>query len=197
MGISLLVLGLVLFLGPHLAVRARQRRAVLVGRFGESRYKLAFTLVTAVGLGLIVYGFAYYRAHEWVDVWYPPRFLRHVTVLLTLPAVILLLAAYLPGHLKTWTKHPMLAAVKLWAFGHLLSNGDLGSILLFGSFLGWAVFARIALKRAERANPTPQLEPVRPGWRNDALAVFVGIAVYLAIGYVFHPIVIGVPVFGA
>ncbi len=196
MGLLLLIVGLVLFLGPHLSVRARDRRASYIGGFGEAGYKIAFSLISALGLLLIVYGFGRYRADDWIDVWYPPHFMRHITIALMLPALILLLAAYLPGHLKVWTKHPMLAAVKLWAFGHLLSNGDLGSIILFGSFLAWAVFARIKLKREERVNPPPRVDAATLGWGNDGLAVGLGVVIYLAIGFVFHPVVIGVPVFG-
>lgn len=86
----------------------------------------------------------------------------------------------------------MLASVKTWAFAHLLSNGDLGSILLFGAFLAWGIYARIAAKR--RGDLGPQTAPA--GWTNDAIVVVVGVVVYLALGYAFHPVVIGVPVFG-
>jgi len=98
------------------------------------------------GLVLIVWGFAHYRATGWIDVWYPPKALKHITVALMLPAVILVVASYLRGRIYLTLKHPMLAGVKLWAAAHLLANGDLGSIILFGSFLGWAVFDRISLK---------------------------------------------------
>jgi uncharacterized membrane protein len=109
------------------------------------------------------------------------------------PAIILVTAAYIPGNIKRTLKHPMLAGVKLWAFAHLLSNGDLGSIILFGAILAWAVYDRISLKRRTDAGAPPI--PVG-GWRNDALAVVVGTILYLALGFVFHPLVIGVPVFG-
>jgi uncharacterized membrane protein len=105
----------------------------------------------------------------------------------------LIIAAYLPGFIKDKTKHPMLAGVKLWAFSHLTANGDLGSLVLFGSFLAWAVYARIAAKRREAAHGAP---PVEGSWKNDATAVAVGTLAYFALGYVFHPIVVGVPAFG-
>jgi uncharacterized membrane protein len=130
-----------------------------------------------------------------IVVWSPPDFLRHVTIGLMWISTILVLAAYLPGHIKRWTRHPMLTGVKTWAFAHLLSNGDLGSILLFGSFLGWAVYARIAAKRREASGEIAAVQ-VEPGWANDALAVGLGTFIYLALGYVFHPVMIGVPVFG-
>jgi len=112
---------------------------------------------------------------------------------LMLPAVILVVASYIRGRIYTVLKHPMLAGVKLWAAAHLIANGDLGSIILFGSFLGWAVFDRISLKsRADRGAP-----PIPVGGvSNDAIAVVAGVLVYLALGLVFHPVVIGVAVFG-
>jgi uncharacterized membrane protein len=112
------------------------------------------------------------------------------------PAVILVLAAYLPGHIKQKAKHPMLAGVKLWALAHLLSNGDLGSIILFGSFLAWAVYDRIAVKRREQAGEVTNIRIVDGSWTNDAIAVGVGTFVFFALGYTFHPAIIGVPVFG-
>jgi uncharacterized membrane protein len=120
--------------------------------------------------------------------------MKHVTVGLMLPAVILVVAAYLRGKIYLTLKHPMLAGVKLWAFAHLLDNGDLGSMILFASILAWAVYDRISLKRRADGGAPPI--PVG-GVLNDVLAVVVGIAVYLALGFVFHPVVIGVPVFGA
>jgi uncharacterized membrane protein len=108
--------------------------------------------------------------------------------------VILVVASYIRGRIYTTLKHPMLAGVKLWAAAHLIANGDLGSIILFGSFLGWAVFDRISLKR--RADPGAPPIPTG-GPTNDLIAVAVGVVAYLALGFAFHPVVIGVPVFGA
>ena len=110
-----------------------------------------------------------------------------------LPAVICLAASYIRGRIYVTLKHPMLVAVKLWAVAHLIANGDLGSIILFGSFLAWAVIDRISLKR--RTDPGAPPIPVG-GIGNDAIAVAVGCVAYLALGYAFHPVVIGVPVFG-
>lgn len=108
------------------------------------------------------------------------------------PAFILVVAAYVPGHIKRVLRHPMLAGVKLWAFAHLLVNGDLGGILLFGSILAWAVYDRISLKR----RPDPGGPPIPVGGaKNDIIAVLVGTLVYLAVGFVFHPLA-GLPVFG-
>ncbi len=147
-----------------------------------------FAIASAAGVVLIAYGFGLYRRTGWIDVWYPPQFLRHITIGLMLFSVILVIAAYLPGHIKTWAKHPMLAAVKIWAFAHLLSNGDLGSIILFGSFLAWAVYARIAVKRREARGEVTNIQSTGSGWTNDAIAVVVGIFIYLALGFTFHPV---------
>jgi uncharacterized membrane protein len=150
-------------------------------------------LVSLAGLLLIGWGFAQYRATGWIDVWYPPHWMRHVVVLLMWPASICVVAAYIPGDIKRTLKHPMLVGVKLWALAHLLSNGDLGSIVLFGSVLAWAVFDRISLKR--RSDPGGPPIPVG-GRRNDYIAIAVGTLLYLALGFVFHPLVVGVPAFG-
>ena len=125
----------------------RPQRAALIARIGEGPYKVAYSLVSLVGIVLIGYGFARYRAAGMIDVWDPPRWLRHVNNLLLWPAFVCIAAAYIPGDIKRVLKHPMLVGIKLWAFGHLLANGDLGSIILFGSFLAWAVYDRITLKR--------------------------------------------------
>ncbi len=192
MGLAVLILGLAVFLGSHLFVTRREARAAAIARLGMNAYRGLFALVSIAALAMIVWGFAEYRAHGWIDIWQPPAFMRHITVLLMLFAVILFTATYIPSHIKTKTKHPMLASVKTWALAHLLSNGDLGSILLFGSFLAWAVMARIAAKRRTDV----MIAPAPQGWTNDVIVVLVGIVVYLALGYAFHPAVIGVPVFG-
>jgi len=193
MGLAVMILGLALFLGVHTLPTRRELRAKAIASLGEGGYKIGYALVSLLGLGLIVWGFAHYRATGWIDVWNPPKALKHITVALMLPAVILVVAAFMRGHIYTALKHPMLAGVKLWAVAHLLSNGDLGSIILFGSFLGWAVFDRISLKR--RTDPGAPPIPVG-GWGNDMIAVAVGIVAYLALAFAFHPVVIGVPVVG-
>ena len=196
MGLAILVLGLVLFIGAHSAVTLRSPRAALMNRLGNGPYMFLFAVLSVVGIVLIGWGFALYRQTGWIDVWSPPSFMRHITILLMWPAVILVLAAYLPGHIKQKAKHPMLAGVKLWALAHLLSNGDLGSIILFGSFLAWAVYDRIAVKRREQAGEVTNIRIVDGSWTNDAIAVGVGTFVYFALGYTFHAAIIGVPVFG-
>jgi uncharacterized membrane protein len=193
-GLLVMILGLLLFLGAHTLTTQRELRARFVVSMGDSGYKLGYSLVSLLGLVLIVWGFAHYRATGWIDVWYPPKAMRHLTEALMLPAVILVVAAYIRGRIYTKLKHPMLAGIKLWALAHLLANGDLGSIILFGAFLGWAVFDRISLKHRADAGGPPI--PVG-GTSNDLIAIAVGIVAYLALGFAFHPVVIGVPVFGA
>ena len=194
MGLAVLILGLVVFLGTHLFVTRREARASAINRLGNM-YRLLFALASVLGLVLIIWGYGLYRQTGWIDIWSPPAFMRHITIGLMWFSVVLVLAAYLPGHIKTKTKHPMLAGIKIWAFAHLLSNGDLGSIILFGSFLAWAVYARIAAKKREALGDITRVGMADRGWVNDAIAVGLGTVLYLALAYVFHPAVIGVPVF--
>lgn len=194
MGFLLLILGLVLFLGVHVLTTRRESRARLIARLGEGLYKTLYAVVAILGLALIAKGFSLYRATEWVDIWYPPKAMRHLTLALMLPATILVVAAYVRGRIYEKLKHPMLAGVKLWALAHLLANGDLGSIILFGSVLAWAVYDRISLKR--RADPGSPPIPVGGVGNNDVIAVVIGVIAYLALAFAFHPLVIGVPVVG-
>ncbi|MEZ5819858.1 MAG: NnrU family protein [Bradyrhizobium sp.] len=193
MGLWVMIAGLVLFLGAHTFTTQRDARARMIASMGEGTYKIVYSLVSAAGLALIIWGFARYRATGWIDVWHPPVAMKHVAATLMLPAVILVAASYIRGRIYTTLKHPMLAGVKLWATAHLLANGDLGSIILFGSFLAWAVFDRISLKRRGDAGGPPI--PVG-GMTNDLIAVAVGFVGYLALAFAFHPAVIGVPVVG-
>jgi uncharacterized membrane protein len=188
-----MIVGLVLFLGAHVFTTRREARARVIASLGEGTYKIVYTVVALVGLVLIVWGFAHYRADGWTQVWTPPKALKHINIALMLPAVILVVAAYIRGRIYAAVKHPMLAGVKLWAFGHLLANGDLGGIILFGAILAWAVFDRISLKR--RTDPGAPPIPVG-GIGNDLIAIAVGIIVYLALAFAFHPVVLGIPVMG-
>lgn len=192
---SLLILGLAVFLGAHLIVTFRECRAELRNNIGEGPYKGLFSLVSAVGLGLIVYGFGAYRAGGYIPVWEPPRFLAHVSSLLMVLSFIALAAAYAPaGAIKRRLKHPMLVAVKIWALAHLLVNGDLGSMILFGSFLAWAVYDRIALKRREVVEGA-RWQSIPPGFaKGDVVAIVVGLAVAVIFALWLHAPVIGVPV---
>jgi uncharacterized membrane protein len=178
---SLLIIGLALFLGIHsVAIVAPALRARTIHRLGERAWKGLYALVSLVGFVLICYGFGLARQAPLV-LYSPPIWLRHVALILMLPVFPLIIAAYLPGRIKTAAKHPMLAAVKFWAFAHLLANGSLADVLLFGGFLAWAVVDRISLKRRS----APQLlRTAPPGPWNDVIAVVLGLAIYaLTIGW--------------
>jgi uncharacterized membrane protein len=192
-GLAILVAGLVVFIGAHVFVTMRDQRAALIGRIGERPYKGLLALASVIGLILIGYGFGEYRATDWIDVWYPPHWTYYVTEFLMWPASIFVVAAYIRGNIWRTLKHPMLVGVKTWAVAHLISNGDLGSILLFGSFLLWAGFDRMTLKhRADAGAPTIPAG----GHRNDIIALVVGTVLYVVLGLVFHPLVVGRAVFG-
>lgn len=190
---ALLILGLALFLGTHAFSIARGPRARLVGRIGEGPFKIGYSLLSLLGLVLISVGYAAYRRDAWVPLWDPPLWTRHLALTLVAVAFVCVAAAYLPGRIKARLKHPMLVGVKVWALAHLLANGDLGSLLLFGTFLAWAVIDRIAIKRRdEAAAHLPEAAPA--GWRNDAAAVAVGLVAWFVFARWLHPLLIGVPV---
>lgn len=193
MGLAYEILGLVIFLGAHVFVTMRDRRAAVVKRIGEGPYKGLFSLVSIVGIVLAGYGFALYRDAGLIALWYPPAWTRQIVVVLMWPASILVAAAYIPGNIKRIVKNPMLIAVKTWAVAHLCANGDLGGIILFGSVLLWAGYDRVTLKRRSDAGAPPI--PVG-GITNDIIAIVVGTILYLALGLLFHPLVIGLPAFG-
>jgi uncharacterized membrane protein len=193
MGLAVEILGLVIFLGAHVFVTMRDRRAALVAKVGEWPYRGLFSLVAIIGIVLIAYGFAKYREAGLIVLWNPPHWTHHIVEALMWPASIMVVAAYIPGNIQRVLKHPMLVGVKTWAFAHLCANGDLGGIILFGSIVAWAVYDRITLKRRSDSGAPPI--PVGGG-KNDIIAVVVGTIVYLALGFVFHPVVIGLPAFG-
>ncbi len=173
---ALLIIGLAIFLGVHsVAFAAPGLRGGAVARLGEGGWKALYSVVSAIGLVLILYGFHLARQSP-VVLYTPPRPLRYLAWALMLPVFPLLFAAYLPGRIRAATKHPMLAAVKFWALAHLLVNGLLADVLLFGGFLAWAVIDRISLKRR------PRSAPAAPAGRfNDVIAVVLGLAVYAAL----------------
>jgi uncharacterized membrane protein len=189
----LLTVGLVLFLGVHsVAIVAPALRARAIHRLGEGAWKGLYALVSLIGFGLICYGFGLARPTA-AAVYTPPAWARHAALIVMLPVFPLLLAAYLPGRIKSAAKHPMLAAVKLWAFAHLLANGSLADVLLFGAFLAWAVMDRISLKR--RPAQAPRTAPPSP-W-NDAIAVVLGLAIYALLITWAHLKLFGVSPLGA
>jgi uncharacterized membrane protein len=185
---TLLILGLVIFLGMHsIAIVAPAWRDAQAARRGERPWKGAYALISLVGFVLLVWGYGLARQAP-VVLYTPPAALRHLALLLMLPVFPLLLAAYLPGRIRSATKHPMLLAVKVWATAHLLANGNLADVLLFGGFLAWAVADRISLKRR---TPRPiRTAPAKPF--NDAIALAGGLAVYAAFMLGAHAWLIGV-----
>ena len=145
----ILIAGLALFLGAHSArIVAEEARQRFIAARGENAWKGLYSIVSLVGIVLIVIG---YRAAPEIILWVPPAGLRHVTLLLTAIAFVLLAAAYVPGNrLRTAVGHPMVLGVKVWAFAHLLANGTLASVVLFGAFLAWAVADYVASRRRDR-----------------------------------------------
>ncbi|GAA6141681.1 NnrU family protein [Hydrogenophaga sp. 5NK40-0174] len=191
-----LVLGLVIFLGAHsVAIVAPEWRLRQMELRGERGWKSLFSVVSFVGLGLIIWGYGQARLDP-VAVFSPPVAMRHVAALLMAPVFVLLAAAHLPGRISAIIQHPMLTAVKFWALAHLLANGMLADLLLFGGFLAWAVADRISVKRRARleidgAAPVRQGKPV-----NDVLAVALGLVVYVVFALWLHGPLMGVRPFG-
>ncbi|MEE4300476.1 MAG: NnrU family protein [Pseudomonadales bacterium] len=187
----LLVLGLVLFLGVHsVSIFAEPFRNRLAEQ-NEIAWKAGYGVVSLVGIVLICKGYAAARMDP-VWLWSPPAFLSHLVALLMLPMFVFFIASYLPGKISDTLKHPQLVAVKLWAASHLLVNGTLADVLLFGSFLAWAVADRISLKRR---TPRPLQTAPRSG-ANDFIAIGIGLALYLLFVFWAHRALIGVAPFG-
>ena len=190
---SYLILGLLLFLGVHsIRIVADPWRSAQIARIGEMRWKGVYSLLSAMGLGLIVWGFGAARVGD-VVLWAPATPMRHLAAGLTLPAFILLVAAYLPGsHIKAKVGHPMVAGVKLWALAHLLANGKRADVVLFGAFLAWAIANFIAARR--RDCEAGRTYPVCC-WTRDATVVAVGTLAWVAFALWGHVWLIGVAPF--
>jgi uncharacterized membrane protein len=171
-----LVAGLLVFFAMHsVAIVAPAWRDRTAARVGDPAWKALYTVVSIVGFVMFVHGYGIARAEAPVLYTTPP-FMRHVAALLMLPVFPLLLAAYLPGRIKTAVKHPMLTATKAWALAHLLVNGSAADVLLFGSFLVWAVADRIAVGKRAVVRKTPGAPSAR--W-NDAIAIAGGLVLYV------------------
>lgn len=185
-----LILGLVVFLGVHsISIVAAQWRDRATARIGEGAWKGVYSLLAIAGLVLIVHGYGVARLTPTV-VWVPPRWLRDTVVMLMVFVFPLLFAAYLPGRIREIARHPMLLAIKIWALLHLLANGTVADILLFGSILLWAGADRASLKRRSQRSA-----PVLPASRwNDWIAVIGGFVVYAVLVNGGHLWLIGVPV---
>lgn len=187
----LFLIGLAIFLGVHaVSIVAPGWRAGVVARRGEKWWKGVYSLVAGVGLAMLVIGYGLAR-REPVLLYSPPAALRHLVLLVMVPVFPLLFAAYLPGRIRRTVKHPMLLAVKFWAAAHLLANGMLVDVILFGAFLAWAVADRISVKHrsAAEAHAAPAAPP--SPW-NDPIAVVGGLVVYAVFLLWAHRWLIGV-----
>ncbi|WP_029058550.1 NnrU family protein [Stappia stellulata] len=189
---TMLIAGLIIFFGVHTLPMKPELRGRMRARLGDLGYKGAFALVSLLGLVLIVYGYGMARAAGPVLLYSPPVWMSHITMLLMLPVFVLLVAAYAPtGHIKARVKHPMILAVKVWALAHLLANGDLASVVLFGGFLAWGVVDRISLKKRGDIGGAGAL---RKSVAGDAISVVAGLGLYAAFVVFLHMWLIGVPV---
>ena len=180
---TLLIIGIVVMIGIHLVPAFPDVRERLIGQLNQNGYRLLFSVVSTLGLVLLIYGFA--KAPV-IQVWSPPYWTRYVAMVLMVPVFILLIAAYLPGEIKAKVKHPFLVAIKTWAFAHLIANGDLASIVLFGSFFAYAVVDRIALKR----RPATGLVTAAEAGSNAVIAVVGGLLLYVVFLVWLHPLLI-------
>jgi uncharacterized membrane protein len=190
---TLLVLGLLVFLGVHSTrIVADGWRTTMIARLGENGWKALYSIVSLAGFVLIVIGYGAARADP-VFLWNPPIWTRHLASLLTLAAFILLAAAYVPSNrIKAAVGHPMVAGVKVWAFSHLISNGTLADVLLFGSFMAWAIVDFLSARRRDRASGVVRNGGAVP----TVVAVVLGVVLWAAFAFWLHRVLIGVAPFG-
>jgi uncharacterized membrane protein len=191
---GMMLLGMVLFLGVHsMRVFADGARDSLIQRLGPGAYKGLYSLASIAGFVLIVWGYGLTRTAP-VELWMPPVWTRHLSALLTIPAFVLLAAAYVPGtRIKAAVGHPMVLGVKTWAFAHLIANGRLADVVLFGGFLAWAVLLYIASRKRDRRTGTRYV--AGPASR-DMIAIVAGLAAWAAFAFWLHGALIGVRPFG-
>ena len=189
---TLLALGLVVFLGVHsIAIVANPWRDGVARRLGELPWKGLYAVISIVGFVLMVRGYAAARLAPH-PLWVPPVATRHVAALLMLPVFPLLFAAYLPGRIRDRARHPMLAATLHWGAAHLLANGTLRDLLLFGGVFAWALADRISVARR-----APRTIPTAPAGRwNDAITIVGGLALYVGFVAGLHARLFGVSPFG-
>ncbi len=190
-----LVLGLVIFLGPHfMRVFWPEQRESLIAKWGLNGWKMRYTVASLLGFGLIIWGYGQARATG-MQVWFPPVGLKHLNSLFTLVALILLVASQVPAnHIKSILKHPLTLSVKVWAFGHLLAVGSVAGIVLFGSFLVWAILVFKTARQRDRAAGTV---PATPKILNTLIVLVGGVAVWAFFAFYAHGAWIGVPLMRA
>ena len=190
----LLIAGVLIFLGVHsLGVVAPEWRGRQVARMGEGPWKLAYSAVSLVGLFVVIWGYGAARGNP-VVLWSAPAFARHLTALLTVIAFVLVAAAYVPGtRIKAALGHPMTVGIALWALGHLLANGRLNALILFGSFLAWAVIVYVVRRRRDRE--AGRTYPAG-GLARDAIAAVIGVVVSVVFAFYLHGPLTGIRPFG-
>lgn len=192
----LLIVGLVLFLGVHLLPTNPELRTALAGRLGANAYKVLFSVLSLAGLVVIVMGYHKMQLHQGKNpvLWDPPLWMRHVTIALMLPSLVLFVASMIPSRIRDAVKHPQVLGLKLWAFAHLLSNGDTASLLLFGSFLAYGVYELSSAKRRGARGPLGEAHP--KSILNDVAVVAVALVVYFGLLHGGHLWLIGVSPLG-
>ncbi|CAN7629754.1 NnrU family protein [Pseudoduganella sp. LjRoot289] len=191
---TILVLGLLIFLGVHsVRIVADPWRGAMLARLGENGWKGLYSLVALAGFALLVWGYGQARQAP-VVLWTPPAAMRHLAALLTAIAFVFITAAYVPRNgIKARLHHPMLLGVKSWALAHLLANGTLADVLLFGGFLVWAIVDFASARRRDRASGTVYPPGTASG---TAITVAVGLAAWAAFAFWLHGMLIGVRPFG-
>ena len=192
---TFLILGIIIFIGVHLVPTSPPARAALVGRLGENGYKAAFGVASLIGFVLLVWGMGQARGSAAdIQFWRPPTWTRHLSYALMWPAFVLLVAAYVPSRIHDMAKHPMLAAIKVWALAHLIANGNLSGLLLFGSFLAYGVYDRISVKKRGALGPLGARHASGP--MADVIVVVVGTLAYLAMFKFGHAWLMNIPLAG-
>ncbi|RUR29512.1 NnrU family protein [Vreelandella andesensis] len=190
---TIMIIGLLIFLGSHsVRIFAEDWRQQQIAKHGENTWKLAYSVVSVIGLAIAIYGFGQMRLDP-IYVWFPPAGLRHAVALLMIPAFIMLVAAYVPRNaIKAKLGHPMMLAVKIWAFSHLLANGRLGDIIFFVAFLVWAILAFKTAKKRDRQHPASTVTTSVPA---TIATIVIGLVAYVLFALYLHTIIIGVPAF--
>jgi uncharacterized membrane protein len=191
---SMLIVGLIIFLGLHsVRIFADGWRTQKLAQWGEGAWKGAYSVISIIGFVMVCWGYGLARQQP-VVLWVPPVATRHIAALLMLIAIVMLVAAYVPGNaIKAKLHHPMTLSVKTWAVAHLLANGNLADVVLFGSFLAWSVACFIAARKRDRTAGT-----IYPAGKTvpTVITLVVGLLVYGGFVAYLHWLLIGVPVFG-
>jgi uncharacterized membrane protein len=191
---TILIIGLAIFLGMHsVRIVAEGWRVAQIARAGEITWKLGYSVLSALGLALVIWGYGLAR-HAPLVLWHPPIGMRHAAALLTLIAFVFVAAAYVPrNHLKARFHHPMVLGVKAWAAGHLMANGTVADVVLFGSYLAWAVASFIAARKRDRRSGAVYAAGTAAG---TGTAVVVGVVAWAVFAFWLHGVLIGVKPFG-